>query len=488
MKRILLSFLISVSLIFSADTAHSAIKTGNACKSIGQVSIFNGFSYTCLKSGSKLIWGKGEKVGKYNATFAKEILAEAQYNSSQILAAAKLEANQVKNPPNCIPKNLKANASIGSDAGSGLKALVFENPGICDLVVSTSASFLCPDGKVQKISNAITSTGVFTLQPSEKISVSYNFQRYFPKVLTDCLLLTGYSANTVNVDIYHQAPSVVVLSAKYTGVFNQVAANKKADQIIKSAKISADKILADAKNPALILKAWNAALEAKRAAIIQAEAEAKTRADRFAQDAGLGKKCVVGTSCLIGSTGPGGGVVFFDAGSQQIWGRYLEFAPYEWDGQIWWNGDEPGKPLCRSSSNVRTSSLWITDKGLIDKVTRGTEVGAGKANTEAIVSGCSTFSGVQAIRAYRGGGASDWYLPSKDELNEFCKYVRHQVTGDAKIQCNYSGDFRAGFKEGPFWSSSEYDDNYGLAQDFNGGSQAALLKDGYAACRPIRAF
>ncbi|MEK7409996.1 MAG: hypothetical protein AAB327_01210, partial [Actinomycetota bacterium] len=31
-----------------------------------------------------------------------------------------------------------------------------------------------------------------------------------------------------------------------------------------------------------------------------------------------------GTNCAVGSVGPMGGIVFYDAGSMQWWGRYLE--------------------------------------------------------------------------------------------------------------------------------------------------------------------
>ena len=31
-----------------------------------------------------------------------------------------------------------------------------------------------------------------------------------------------------------------------------------------------------------------------------------------------------GTGCRVGSVGPGGGIVFYDAGSMQWWGRFLE--------------------------------------------------------------------------------------------------------------------------------------------------------------------
>lgn len=54
-----------LALIFSASTALAAPnpKAGASCSKAGSIKTFKGKRFTCIKSGKKLIWNKGEKTG-----------------------------------------------------------------------------------------------------------------------------------------------------------------------------------------------------------------------------------------------------------------------------------------------------------------------------------------------------------------------------------------------------------------------------------------
>lgn len=93
------------------------------------------------------------------------------------------------------------------------------------------------------------------------------------------------------------------------------------------------------------------------------------------------------------------------------------------------------------------------------------------------VLGASNWEGAKTLCSeYRGGGYSDWYLPSKDELN--LVYINLRRTG--KISGNDG-----------YWSSSEYDNSYAWRQIFSDGDQGDVYRpnknDTYSV-RAVRAF
>ena len=106
----------------------------------------------------------------------------------------------------------------------------------------------------------------------------------------------------------------------------------------------------------------------------------------------------------------------------------------------------------------------------------GTAIGTGLSNTNAIITvqgGTSTSYAAGLARAYNEGGYSDWYLPSKDELNKL--YLNRFLIG--------------GFSPNSYWSSTEVNTNAAWLQNFFDGSQRNdELKSDLFYVRAIRAF
>jgi hypothetical protein len=109
-----------------------------------------------------------------------------------------------------------------------------------------------------------------------------------------------------------------------------------------------------------------------------------------------------------------------------------------------------------------------------EDVTTGTAIGSGKSNTAAIQLAISGFSASAAgiCTSYAGGGKNDWFLPSKDELNQI--YQNRSLLGS----------FPAGF----YWSSSEYAGYAAWRQDFSNGTQYATGRGNSYHVRAVRSF
>ena len=103
-----------------------------------------------------------------------------------------------------------------------------------------------------------------------------------------------------------------------------------------------------------------------------------------------------------------------------------------------------------------------------------TTIGTGQANTTAIVNGCSS-TGIAAriCDDLVLNGYTDWFLPSKDELNQM--YQRKDIIG------NFSDDY--------YWSSSQINDLNAWNQLFSSGSQYACQKEYFMRrVRAVRVF
>ncbi len=155
-------------------------------------------------------------------------------------------------------------------------------------------------------------------------------------------------------------------------------------------------------------------------------------------------------------TGPAGGLIFYDKGSYSNGWRYLEAAP----------------------SDVSTNAEWgCTNVTIIGA--DGAAIGTGNQNTIDIEAVCSTSGTAADLCAnYSYGGYSDWFLPSKDELNQIFINLKSYGVG--------------GLGEAIYLSSSEYSSGYAWGQVFgvgnNYGIQYSYNKSFTERVRAIRAF
>lgn len=187
------------------------------------------------------------------------------------------------------------------------------------------------------------------------------------------------------------------------------------------------------------------------------------------------------TVYTIGSTGPAGGIVFFDKGYYSEGWRYLEAAPTDLT-----NGDDSYFifGLYRATDN---SEVLLT----------GTEslIGAGRLNTQMLVEtmGGSAYTSTnkdgQKTATYAAklcndyvlNGYGDWFLPSSDELYSMYKNLYKAGLG--------------GFAGSGYWSSSEHHDGYGSSAfwvwEWEFGNTAGKIyshRSNKRRVRPVRAF
>jgi hypothetical protein len=169
-----------------------------------------------------------------------------------------------------------------------------------------------------------------------------------------------------------------------------------------------------------------------------------------------------GTSlCKIGSTGPGGGIIFFvDYSDQYADFNYLEAAPAS----------------CEGSLKAWSSNISVSVAGASGWAARA--VGKGQTNTTAIMAAvtAATIADAPAAAYADGltcGSKTDWFLGSLGEMK--LMYDNLQGVG--------------GFVEGGYWSSTEYVAGIAWIQAFDYGY--ALINGKNVTSyyvRPVRAF
>ena len=153
----------------------------------------------------------------------------------------------------------------------------------------------------------------------------------------------------------------------------------------------------------------------------------------------------------VGDTGPAGGLIFYDKGNNSGGWRYLEAAPVE----------------------AEFLAPWRVRSTQVDNLQE--TIGSGKRNTQLIVEKFKQASGewdtaAQKCDDLEFGGFDDWFLPSKNELDQMYGNLKRRNLGN--------------FKDGYYWTS------YGSIQNFSDGG--IIDNPGFFGTsryvRPVRQF
>ncbi len=188
------------------------------------------------------------------------------------------------------------------------------------------------------------------------------------------------------------------------------------------------------------------------------------------------------TMCNIGDIGPGGGIVFYDAGKDEFWGRYLEMAPQACEGvKLPWRPVGNAGTIYKDSGGQTAAQLRLLAKGK----------GLGKINTRVITLALGEGSyAAKYADDLSCGGRDDWFLPSKDELD-----IAYNRLAQGRIGGQNSPI--GGFNKGYYWTSTDYNNLTAWSQYFMDGQQFDRVQTlsgnrnppaNPFRVRPIRAF
>ena len=144
---------------------------------------------------------------------------------------------------------------------------------------------------------------------------------------------------------------------------------------------------------------------------------------------------------------------------------------------FWLDGNGGGliaAPSDQGQAEWGCYGTWVGGAG-------GIAIGTGAQNTIDIEAGCTTAGTAADICANLTlGGYSDWFLPSKDELNQMYLNIGQ---GNALGLGNIGG-----FANYVCWSSTEDGFNFAWSQGFNSGGQVGNGKNANVNVRAVRAF
>lgn len=180
----------------------------------------------------------------------------------------------------------------------------------------------------------------------------------------------------------------------------------------------------------------------------------------------------------VGDVSPSGGLIFFKKINSPSSQTYFEIAPRNWNR----TDEDPLTPWC-VPYGVAQKSLPHDQEGLVlpNVTTTESSLGSGFSNTSLMASWCKSGA-AQLVKSYEGGGFFDWYLPSKVELTQLCKFTHGDFSSNLLTVCEGGGQLLTG----PFafthpayhWSSTSHCADGNCFSNVSGLGRDVSIQDG----------
>ncbi|NNV56985.1 DUF1566 domain-containing protein [Limnovirga soli] len=144
-------------------------------------------------------------------------------------------------------------------------------------------------------------------------------------------------------------------------------------------------------------------------------------------------------------------------------------------GIIYWIDSAAGTGLIAATENQSDAMAWNKDSSYKLIGAKGKSIGTGRINTQKIITAFGTAGSPYAALLcvnYRGGGFTDWFLPSREEL----------------YKMSLNKKYLQGLTGGNYWSSSERNSITTYLIHFHNNLKSNTNKSDTFHVRAIRTF
>ena len=187
-------FALITSLLALPQARAADAKAGNACTKVSTTSVVLGMKFTCIKSGTKLIWSKGVKVSSKSATFKAVIPITLPVAQSGVITFSNIQDNISEIPQTAWQK---VQDVLASNSAASVKHDLYIGPNTQLSISGGKAQIEVMLQRVTKLWSGFALTKYFSV-------VYYNLtdEKWAEQKTKDIWKAKGYDASTTGAALH----------------------------------------------------------------------------------------------------------------------------------------------------------------------------------------------------------------------------------------------------------------------------------------------